>query len=105
MVGIHHSAPGNLIIFIGVLFLFVLSTFLLRAIRRESEPSDDSVPLPEWIVLGLGYGIFLWGSLVLIDTGMVAPDLLVAGFLLLMGGYLVDLRTRKRTGSSRCLGC
>jgi len=95
----------NLIIFIGVLFSFRFFLHsVLRAIRRESEPSDDSVPLPEWIVLGLGYGIFLWGSLVLIDTGMVAPDLLVAGFLLLMGGYLVDLRYEETYGKFAMFG-
>ena len=64
---------------------------MLRAMRKETA-SNDSVPLPEWIVLGVGYGIFLWASLVLIGTVYIGPDLLVAGILFLIGGYLVDLR-------------
>jgi hypothetical protein len=83
----------NLIIYIGVLFSFRFFLHsVLRAIREGTQPSDDSLPLPEWIVLGLGYGIFLWASLVLIDPGYITPDLLVAGILFLIGGYLVELR-------------
>jgi len=35
---------------------------------------------------------------------MVAPDLLVAGFLLLMGGYLVDLRYEETYGKFAMFG-
>jgi hypothetical protein len=69
----------NLIIYVGVLFSFRFFLHsVLRAVREETEPTADSVPLPEWIILGLGYGIFLWASLVLIGTICVTPDLLVA---------------------------
>jgi hypothetical protein len=95
----------NLIIFIGVLFSF---RFFLHSVMRlmgqETGPSDVSRPLPAWIVFGLGYGIFLWASLVLIGTVYVTPDLMVAGFLFLIGGYLVRLRHQESYGNFAMFG-
>ena len=47
--------------------------------------------MPEWAFLGLGYSGFLWASLVLIDPGLVTPDLLVAAIVFLISGYLVEV--------------
>ena len=90
----------NWAIYIMALFSF---RFFLRsvlcALSDEDAPSEgDSFPLPDWILSGLGYAIFLWASLVLIDTGDVTPDLLVEAFLFLIGGYLVDLRSNDSYG-------
>lgn len=84
----------NLIIYFGTLFSF---RFFLHAVlhaMREHDLAfaDDSAPLPEWALLGLGYSIFLWAALVLIDAGNVTPDLLVACIVFLIGGYLAELR-------------
>jgi hypothetical protein len=84
----------NLLIFFFALFAF---RFFLHSMHRSIKPAppantDGTLPLPEWSLNGLGYCIFLWSSLVLIDVGYVTPDLLVEAFLLLLGGYLVRLR-------------
>jgi hypothetical protein len=95
----------NLIIYVGVLFSF---RFFLHSVmgsmREESGPSDDSLLLPAWIFFGLGYGIFLWASLVLIGTVYVTPDLMVAGLLILIGGYLVRLRRHESYGKFALFG-
>jgi hypothetical protein len=84
----------NLLIYLFALLAF---RFFLHSVRRAIQietdgGSDESRPLPEWCLNGLGYCIFLWSSLVLIDVGMVGPDLLVEAFILLLGAYLVRLR-------------
>jgi hypothetical protein len=84
----------NLLIYFAALFCFRFFVHsLLLAIRgQKMHGTDDSRPLPEWVLWGLGYGIFLWASLVLIDASDVTPDLLVAAWVFLIAGYLVDLR-------------
>jgi hypothetical protein len=87
---------ANLVIYLVALFCF---RFFLHAIlhahrqeKEEKNKAGGAFPLPEWVLTGLGYGIFLWASLVLIDVADVTPDLLVAAFVFLIAGYLVDLR-------------
>jgi hypothetical protein len=84
----------NLIIYLVALFCFRFFLHsILRALREEAtNKMDGAHPLPDWVLSWLGYGIFLWASLVLIDIADVTPDLLVAAFVFLIGGYLVDLR-------------
>lgn len=84
-----------------VIYLFALLAFrfflrtVLRTLKTEKlESADHSAPLPEWALQGLGYSIFLWASLVLIDASYVTPDLLVAAMVFLIAGYLVELRQR-----------
>jgi hypothetical protein len=84
----------NLLIYIAALFSFrfFLHT-VLRAQRRQlATSSDDSVALSESAITALGYSIFLWCSLILIEVGSVTPDLLVAAIFFLMAGLLVELR-------------
>jgi hypothetical protein len=83
----------NLIIYVMALFSFRFFLHSVLRTLREGNVSraDDSVPLPEGLLMGLGYSIFLWASLVLIDPGFATPDLLVAAIVFLIGGYLVDL--------------
>jgi hypothetical protein len=87
----------NLIIYVGALFCFRFFLHsILRALRYEGiERADGWRPLPAGVLSGLAYGIFLWASLVLIDASDVTPDLLVAAFVFLIGGYLVELRYRE----------
>jgi len=84
----------NFVIFVVALFSF---RFFMHAILRSLKDdgrSHDSQPLPDTILLALGYSLFVWCSLVLIDVGRVTPDLLVAAFVFLICGYLIDLRVR-----------
>jgi hypothetical protein len=88
---------ANLVIYIVALFCFRFFLHaILRAHKQEEKSRVASVsPLPDWAFIGLGYGIFLWVSLVLIDVADVTPDLLVAAFVFLIAGFLVDLRYRE----------
>jgi len=84
----------NLIIYVAALFCFRFFIHsILRALRSDgAADSHDLVALPDSVLMGLGYGLFLWCSLVLIDVGRVTPDLLTAAILFLIAGYLVELR-------------
>jgi hypothetical protein len=96
----------NLVIYVVSLFSF---RFLLRSLLpafKEDEMAVEgaSGPLPEWVLLGLEYGLFLWAALVLIDPGDVTPDLLVAAILFLIGGCLMDLRVHESYGKFAMFG-
>ncbi len=83
-----------------LIFLFALGCFdfLLRAAVTEPPllggVADDKSWLPKWAVFAVGYSVFLWSSLSLITLQLVGPDLLMAGFLYLAVGLLVQLRSR-----------
>jgi hypothetical protein len=95
----------NLIIYCGALFAFrFFLRSVLRALREDSASSAEVVPLPEAALLVLGYGLFLWCSLVLIDVGWVTPDLLTAAIVFLMAGYLVELRLHPSYGRFAVFG-
>jgi len=85
----------NFLIFVGALFCFrFLLHSMLRSMRESSSASSsDSVPLSENVFLMLSYSLFLWCSLILIEVGKVVPDLLTAGIVFLIAGYLVELST------------
>ena len=94
----------NLVIYLAALLSFRF--FLHSVLRTVSEQSAEecSRPLPEWAFLGLGYSVFLWASLVLIDPGLVTPDLLVAAIVFLISGYLVELRVHESYGKFAMFG-
>jgi len=95
----------NLIIYIAALFSFRFFIHsVTRALKEGNTGLDDSLPLPEWALLSLGYGVFLWAALVLIDPGLVTPDLMVAAIVFLIGGYLVDLRSHPSYGKFAMFG-
>jgi len=86
----------NFLIYVGALFCF---RFLLHCVVRSLREnvaiaSSDSVPLSESALQMLGYSLFLWCSLILIEVGKVAPDLLAAGLVFLIAGCLVELSNR-----------
>jgi len=96
----------NFLIYLFALFSF---RFLLRSAYRSigkvgTGSSTHSLPLPEWAFNGLGYCIFLWTTLELIDASHVTPDLLVEAFVFLLGGYLVELRHRESYGKFAVFG-
>jgi len=83
----------NLVIYIGTLFCFRFFLHaVLRTVQQETAGSAELFPFPEWAFLGMAYSIFLVSSLVLIDVGWVTPDLLAAGMVFLIAGYLIELR-------------
>jgi hypothetical protein len=83
----------NFLIYLFALFSF---RFFLHCVyrpdnNRTPESASPFVPLPKWMFYGLGYCIFLWASLELIDLSYITPDLLVEAFVFLICGYLVQL--------------
>src|SRR5579871_264829 len=84
----------NFVIYLVALWcLRVFLRSLLRTFPRQDDNAFES--LPDWAFLALGYAVFAWAALVLIDPGAVTPDLLVAAFVFLIGACLVDLRRRE----------
>ena len=94
----------NFVIYLAALLSFRF--FLYSVLRSVSEqPEEEGFrPLSEWAFLGLGYSVFLWASLVLIDPGLVTPDLLVAAIVFLIGGYLLELRVDESYGKFAMFG-
>jgi 4-amino-4-deoxy-L-arabinose transferase-like glycosyltransferase len=96
----------TLVQFVNLLiYLFVLGCFdfLLRVAVADRPGNGDiasgSSPLPRWAVFAVGYSVFLWSSLSLITIEAVHPDLLMAGFLYLAVGVLLQLWARPHSFS------
>ena len=96
----------NLIIYLMALlsFRFFLHSVLSDINEQVTERAEGVLALPEGILLGLGYSIFLWVSLVLIDPGLVTPDLLVAAIVFMIGSYLLELRIHESYGKFAMFG-
>lgn len=95
----------HLVNFIVYLWALCCFEFLLRELiaylrGRQSEPADsERRGLPEWVLLALGYPVFIWASLFLIGLAPVTPDMCAAAFVYLASGLL--LRIRRGGGSRR----
>ncbi|HEY1657535.1 MAG TPA: hypothetical protein VGG14_04270 [Candidatus Sulfotelmatobacter sp.] len=96
----------NFVIYVLSLFSFrFLLHSVLRSLRDDSaDSSGEYVPLSQWILTGLGYCIFLWATIELIDVSYITPDLMVAMFIFLLGGYLVELRGSESLGRFALFG-
>ncbi len=85
----------NLVIYLAAMAAF---EFLWRELwrwHRELAAADGREPmfhLPEWGWFGLGYALFIWSTLSLIEIWAVTPDMLMGVFVFLAAGLLVRLR-------------
>jgi 4-amino-4-deoxy-L-arabinose transferase-like glycosyltransferase len=81
-----------------LIYLFALGCFeyMLRAAVAVRSGEEDvalkSRALPKWSVLAVGYAVYLWSTLSMITMERVSPDLLMAGFLYLAVGLLLQIR-------------
>ena len=88
-----------------LIYLFALACFdfLLRTAVANRSGSDEgdtgSSRLPSWTVFTLGYAIFFWASLSLTMMARVSPDQLMAGFLYLAVGLLLQIWARPQSFS------
>ena len=57
-----------------------------------AQEDDGSATLPEWSWWILGYLLFIWSSLVLINVWSVTPDLLMATLVFLAGALVMRIR-------------
>ena len=66
--------------------------FLGELIRANEQSAEAR--LQPWLVRSIGYAIFLWCALRIINLSVVAPDLLVATAIYLACALLIRIRTR-----------
>ncbi len=74
------------------IYLFALACFefLWRNVRGVSQPEDRRLSDPLWWTLG--YLLFIWTSLSLIQIWAVTPDMLMAGLVFLAAGLIAQIR-------------
>jgi hypothetical protein len=60
--------------------------------HHDAEDRDGRLErLPGWAWLSVGYGLFVWSSLALIEIYSVTPDMIVAACVLAAGGLLLRI--------------
>lgn len=98
----------NFLIFVAALgcFDFCWRAWLEDQLARTAAASRrDSISLPPWALLALGYTLFTWSAVSLISLQLVSPDLLVAALVYLAAGLMLRLRREgARPGAAALLG-
>jgi len=81
----------NFLIFVGALACF---EFMWREIKPSDLPAAQGsfVTLPEPVWWALGYSLFTWISLCLIQIWSVTPDILMTSFIFLAAGLIGRIR-------------
>lgn len=76
-----------------IIYLLALSSFefMWKGVRRY-EASNESAALPDTWWWTLGYLLFIWISLGLIEIWSVTPDMLMAVFVFLAAGLIARIR-------------
>jgi len=81
-----------------LIYLFALACFefFLQAVvaRRSTDSLGETSPFPDWAVFAIGYAIFLWSALTMMTIRLVAPDTLMAAFVYLAVGLLVQIQAQ-----------
>lgn len=87
----------HLLLFFIFLFSLWSFDFFLRQmiLLHRQQNSAEQLHVPEWILMTIGYTLFLWSSLTLIRVSLTDPDMLVAAFFYLAAGLLLRIRQRK----------
>jgi hypothetical protein len=85
----------NFVIFIGTLFCFEFMWGKLRDFSLTLQ-SGEFVSLPSWAWWSVGYSLFIWTSLSLIQIWAVTPDMLMAAIVYLAAGLIVQIRIDPR---------
>ena len=81
----------HLVNFIIYLIAFSSFEFMWKRVRTY-EASNESYTLPDPWWWTLGYLLFIWISLSLIEIWAVTPDMLMAAFVFLAAGLIAQLR-------------
>lgn len=92
---IHLEFPLVHLINLGIflLALFAFADFWRRLGRYKDQVLEHGeINLPDWAWISLGYGLFIWVSLSLINIWAVTPDMLMAIFVLMAAGQIVRIR-------------
>ena len=90
----------NFLIYLSTLVCFDFFWRQVMNSRQAISPGsseNDVVALPEWALLALGYTLFIWSSLNLINIWTVTPDMCLAAFLYLAAGLILLIRNESAT--------
>ena len=81
----------NFLLYVAALACF---EFMWRNVRASTPDGKGkgSIQIPDWLWWTLGYLLFIWTSLSLIQIWAVTPDMLMAALLLLAAGMLARIR-------------
>ena len=82
----------NFLIYLGALAAF---EFMWQRVRLHSTDGTEKavLHLPDWLWWTLGYLLFIWISLSLIELWSVTPDMLMAMFVFLAAGLIARIRS------------
>jgi hypothetical protein len=85
----------NFAIYLGALASFI---YLWQGLRRPQQIDEERswFSIPEWHWWALGYTLFIWTSLSLIQVWAVTPDMLTAALVFLAAGLVARIRTSKQ---------
>jgi 4-amino-4-deoxy-L-arabinose transferase-like glycosyltransferase len=76
-----------------IIYVIALSSFeFMWSSVRTFEASNESYAMPDAWWWTLGYLLFIWTSLSLIEVWAVTPDMLMATFVLLAAGLIAKVR-------------
>ena len=76
-----------------IIYLITLGSFEFMWKRvRTRETSNESYAIPDFWWWTLGYLLFIWVSLCLIEIWAVTPDILMAAFVFLAAGLIGQIR-------------
>ena len=81
----------NFAIFLLALISFFFFWRQLSQYRQQTT-LDSDVTIPNWAWLSIGYILFIWVTLSLINIWAVTPDMLMAVFVLIAAGLVVRIR-------------
>jgi len=81
----------NLALFVLALLSFEFFWRQLDRYRKQGI-AENGHGFPDWAWWALGYALFIWMALALINTWAVTPDMLMAALALLAAGLVVRLR-------------
>jgi hypothetical protein len=86
----------NFVIFLGALICF---EFFWTQLSEARQGSHDVVGFPDWAWQSLGFSLFIWISLNMIQVWAVLPDMLASALLYAVAGMFIRIQVR---GSSWC---
>ena len=82
----------NFLIYIGTLASFEYMWGKVR-LSQDFAADNGSLQPPEWLWWTLGYLLFIWTSLSLIQIWSVTPDMLMAAIIYLAAGLIARIRS------------
>ena len=93
------------IIFLLTMFCFDYFLRQLMRLRSDFDLGKKGSSELDWVWITIGYSLFLWSSMQLIEVNKETPDMLVAGFFYLSCGLLLTISTgRAKWGTFLGLG-